>query len=139
MNIATSNSSCQLCNTLGGELITSNKLYRIVYISDTDYPGYIRLIVNEHIKEMTDLPATDCHKIFSAILLIEQVLRSELNPDKINIASFGNMTPHVHWHIIPRYINDKHFPNPIWGLVTNPDYVPPKIDVDQLKRNLRNL
>ena len=108
------NSPCQLCNSVGGELILSNSLYRIVHVLDPDYLGYIRLIINQHIKEMTDLSLSDRHEVFSALMSIERVLRDELNPDKINIATLGNMTPHVHWHIIPRYVNDKHFPNPIW-------------------------
>jgi diadenosine tetraphosphate (Ap4A) HIT family hydrolase len=23
--------------------------------------------------------------------------------------------PHLHWHIIPRFEGDPHYPNPIWG------------------------
>ena len=35
--------------------------------------------------------------------------------EKINLASLGNKTPHLHWHVIPRFKLDRHFPNPIWG------------------------
>ena len=38
-----------------------------------------------------------------------------LEPHKINLASFGNLTPHLHWHVIPRFEDDPHFPNSIWG------------------------
>ena len=38
-----------------------------------------------------------------------------VNPDKINLASLGNMVPHLHWHVIPRFRDDRHFPEPIWG------------------------
>jgi diadenosine tetraphosphate (Ap4A) HIT family hydrolase len=38
-----------------------------------------------------------------------------LHPDKINLASFGNVVPHLHWHVIPRFEDDAHFPAPIWG------------------------
>ena len=54
-------------------------------------------------------------ELIKKIVHTEKVLRDLLNPDKINIASLGNMTPHLHWHIIPRYRNDSHFPNSIWG------------------------
>ena len=37
------------------------------------------------------------------------------NPDKINLASLGNLTPHVHWHVIPRFYDDDHFPDSIWS------------------------
>ncbi len=38
-----------------------------------------------------------------------------MQPDKMNVASLGNMTPHVHWHIVPRFRDDRHFPHPIWA------------------------
>jgi diadenosine tetraphosphate (Ap4A) HIT family hydrolase len=41
-----------------------------------------------------------------------------MKPDKINLASLGNMTPHLHWHVIPRFVDDKHFPAPIWATPT---------------------
>jgi diadenosine tetraphosphate (Ap4A) HIT family hydrolase len=45
------------------------------------------------------------------------VVREVMQPEKINLASFGNMVPHLHWHVIPRYTDDVHFPQPVWGQV----------------------
>jgi diadenosine tetraphosphate (Ap4A) HIT family hydrolase len=25
------------------------------------------------------------------------------------------MVPHLHWHLIPRYVDDAHFPAPVWA------------------------
>ncbi|MGH6609869.1 MAG: HIT family protein, partial [Burkholderiaceae bacterium] len=41
--------------------------------------------------------------------------REVLQPTKMNLASLGNMTPHLHWHVIPRFADDLHFPRPVWG------------------------
>jgi len=49
------------------------------------------------------------------VFATEAALREVLAPDKINLASLGNMIPHLHWHIIPRYLDDPHFPRPIWA------------------------
>jgi ABC-type multidrug transport system fused ATPase/permease subunit len=38
-----------------------------------------------------------------------------LSSDKINIASFANYLPKVHWHIMARFKTDSHFPEPVWG------------------------
>ena len=46
---------------------------------------------------------------------LEAGLRELLQPDKINLASLGNAVPHLHWHVIPRFRGDPHFPSPIWG------------------------
>ncbi len=52
----------------------------------------------------------------NAVFAIEATLRELLHPDKINLASLGNVAPHLHWHVIPRYRDDRHFPAPIWAV-----------------------
>jgi diadenosine tetraphosphate (Ap4A) HIT family hydrolase len=68
-----------------------------------------------HIKEMTDLINSKRHELMGIVFMVESVLRENLNPDKINLATLGNITPHLHWHIIPRYRHDNHFPESIWS------------------------
>lgn len=113
---------CVLCEAGNEQLIYANEIFRIILVNDIFYPGYVRLILNQHIAEMSDLDETTASMIFSTLLKIERCIRSVFKPDKINLASLGNMVPHVHWHIIPRYKNDRNFPNPIWGSITHPDY-----------------
>jgi diadenosine tetraphosphate (Ap4A) HIT family hydrolase len=113
---------CQLCFPKHENIIFTNDLFRVIHVGDEYYPGYIRIILNEHAIEMTDIDMESANRIFSALLIIERQIRNILNPDKINLASFGNMVPHLHWHIIPRYKNDRHFPNPIWGDIVNAKY-----------------
>lgn len=125
---------CVLCKNEEKEILFSNDLFRIIYVEDEFYFGYIRLILNRHVSEMTDIDPTDAHKIFSALLIIERCIRDTLNPDKINLASLGNMVPHLHWHIIPRYKNDRHFPNPIWGMITNEEYLVPEKIINNTKK-----
>jgi diadenosine tetraphosphate (Ap4A) HIT family hydrolase len=93
--------------------------WRIVRVDDPNYPGFCRVILNKHVREMTDLPQAEQQTLMSVVFAVEQTIRQLYQPDKINLASFGNMVPHVHWHIIPRWINDRHFPEPIWGNVHN--------------------
>lgn len=116
--------SCFFCHNIGGEALFNNDLFRIVEVKDKNYPGYLRVVLNNHIKELTDLSEEDNLTIYRAVMKCEQIVRKLFSPEKINLASFGNMTPHVHWHIIPRFLGDLHFPNPTWGEVTNPDYLP---------------
>jgi diadenosine tetraphosphate (Ap4A) HIT family hydrolase len=51
----------------------------------------------------------------ASVLIVERVLREQLAPDKVNLASLGNVVPHLHWHVIARFEADSHFPQPIWG------------------------
>jgi len=86
-----------------------------VLIGDFDHPAYCRVILNAHRKEMTDLAETERARLMNTVLAVERALRELLEPEKINLASFGNMVPHLHWHIIPRFAGDPHFPNPVFG------------------------
>jgi len=36
-------------------------------------------------------------------------------PTKINLASLGNMVPHLHWHVIARFEGDARWPAPVWA------------------------
>ena len=53
--------------------------------------------------------------MMNVVFAVETAIREIIHPDKINLASLGNKTPHLHWHVIPRFENDKHFPNSHWG------------------------
>ncbi len=89
--------------------------FRVVLVDDHNYPGFCRVIWNAHVKEVTDLPELDRMLLMDVLWQVELVVREVMQPEKINLASFGNMVPHLHWHIIPRYVDDAHFPQPVWG------------------------
>jgi len=107
--------SCELCDTPGGVLLWQGARCRVVRINEPGYPGFCRVIWNTHVKEMSDLDVAERAHCMAVVFGVEQALRSLLQPDKINVASLGNMVAHVHWHVIPRFADDPHFPQPIWG------------------------
>jgi len=89
---------------------------RVVHAPELDHPGLLRVIWHAHVREMTDLSAADRRHVMEAVFAAEHALREVLGPLKINLASFGNMVPHLHWHVIPRHEDDPHYPNAIWGV-----------------------
>ena len=107
--------NCELCITTEETLLWRGQHCRVILVADVDYPGFCRVIWNDHIKEMTDLPVQMRAELMNTVFAVESAVREVMQPEKINLASLGNMTPHLHWHVIPRYIDDKHFPNSIWA------------------------
>jgi diadenosine tetraphosphate (Ap4A) HIT family hydrolase len=107
--------NCDLCQTAGGEILWQDAYCRVILVDDPAYPGFCRVIWHEHIKEMSDLTPTEQQRLMRTVFAVESAIREALKPDKINLASLGNMVPHLHWHVIPRFKHDMHFPNPIWG------------------------
>jgi len=106
---------CELCDHDGGELIWRDSRCRVVYVDEPGYRGFCRVIWADHVKEMTDLPEDGRANLMRAVFAVEAVLREMMRPQKVNLASLGNLTPHLHWHVIPRFSEDPHFPNPVWG------------------------
>ena len=128
--------SCPLCDKPGGEVLWQDDFCRVVLVTDTpDYPGFCRVILNHHVKEMTDLAPQDRARLMDMVWKTEQALRSVMHPDKINIASLGNVVPHLHWHVIPRFLRDRHFPNPIWGKARREAVVHPEASIGASLRN----
>jgi len=108
--------SCVLCETPSSPLLFEDARLRVILVDDEpDYPGFCRVLWKAHVREMTDLAADDRAHLFDWVLRVEAALRAELNPDKINLASLGNVVPHLHWHVIPRFADDAHFPAPVWA------------------------
>lgn len=107
--------SCELCDSSGGEVLWQNELCRVVLVQERDYPGFCRVILKQHVSEMTDLNAATRQRLMRVVFAAERALRKLMRPEKINLASLGNVTPHLHWHVIPRFADDRHFPNSVWG------------------------
>ena len=106
---------CELCGSPGGAVLWQNDLCRVVRVDDPDYPGFVRVILRRHVREMTDLEPAERDKLMAVVFAVEAAVRETMRPDKMNLASLGNLTPHLHWHVIPRYADDRHFPGPVWA------------------------
>jgi len=112
--------SCELCNRTGGDLLWQGAFCRVVYVEEPGYPGFCRVIWQAHVKEMTDLSEAERIHLMEIVFAVESVLREQLDPAKINLASLGNAVPHLHWHVVPRHADDPHFPQPIWSTPKRP-------------------
>jgi diadenosine tetraphosphate (Ap4A) HIT family hydrolase len=102
-----------------GELIWRGDDCRVILVNDPDLPGFCRVIWNHHIAEMTDLTYGEREHLMTLVFAVEEAIRHVMHPDKINIAALGNMVPHIHWHVIPRYKDDAFFPGSAWSTRTH--------------------
>lgn len=112
--------SCELCREAGGEILFQHPKLRVVLVDDALYPGFCRVVWQDHLREMTDLASADRALFMQVVWQVEQAVRTVLRPQKINLASLGNLTPHLHWHVIARNEGDAHFPQPVWGVQQRP-------------------
>jgi diadenosine tetraphosphate (Ap4A) HIT family hydrolase len=98
-----------------GQLIWRGDDCRIILVNDPDLPGFCRVIWNQHVAEMTDLTYSEREHLMTLVFAVEEAVRHVMHPDKMNVAALGNVVPHIHWHIIPRYQDDAYFPGSVWS------------------------
>jgi diadenosine tetraphosphate (Ap4A) HIT family hydrolase len=106
---------CAFCDGIGGTLVFQSAKFRVIRASEAGFPAFYRLVWTEHVREFSDLPRADRYLCMDAVAQVEQLLRQHLQPAKVNLASLGNLVPHLHWHIVARFEWDSHFPSPLWA------------------------
>lgn len=131
--------TCELCTQPGGTILWQSSRCRVIRVADPHYPGFCRVIWTDHVREMTDLDPDSRNHLMQVVFAVEAVVRRLFSPDKINLASFGNVVPHMHWHIIPRWRDDRHFPEPVWGSVRRDgEGARPEVSDSELAQALRH-
>ncbi len=93
--------------------VFSNDLIR-VEIEESEIP-WLKIFTQVERREFSECSSEEKSAIFSALDVIEKEMLSYYQPAKINIASFGNYMPLVHWHVMARFKEDSYFPEPMWG------------------------
>lgn len=115
-----SETPCALCKTDGGRLIWRGAEFRLIRADDALLPAFYRVVWNAHVAEFSDLSALQRLTCLDAVALAEQSLRETLVPDKVNLASLGNVVPHLHWHVIARWRWDAYWPQSAWSAAQRP-------------------
>jgi len=85
-----------------------------IEIEESEIP-WLKIFTQIPYKEMSEVPTDIKLTIYTLLDVIEKEMLAYYRPKKINIASFGNYMPHVHWHIMARFEEDSYFPEPMWG------------------------
>jgi diadenosine tetraphosphate (Ap4A) HIT family hydrolase len=106
---------CPLCALDAAEALWANDQCFVISAEIAGVGTICRVVWREHIREMSALDAAARGAFMDVVFGVEAVLRTLARPAKINLASLGNLVPHLHWHVIPRYLDDAHFPDAIWA------------------------
>jgi len=103
-------------------IIIQKRLIMIIYEDFSVYVQkeeseipWLKIFTKEPYKELGDVPKGLRTKLWDIYDIIEYEMKQYYKPKKINMASFANMLPRVHIHVMARFENDSHFPNPMWG------------------------
>lgn len=115
-NLIMMTSPCPICTAQNEEILLQTPNLRVIAVhNEANAPAFCRVIWQDHVAEMADLSAAQRHEIMDMVYRVEAAMREVLQPSKINLASLGNVVPHLHWHVIARFADDACFPAPIWA------------------------
>ncbi len=106
---------CVFCEEVGGRLLQHHEDFRVVAIDDIELPGCARVVWNHHVAELSELNETQRLLLMQALHETDLRIRTLHKPHKINIASFGNKVPHLHFHFIARWKTDPWWPESTWS------------------------
>lgn len=82
---------------------------------DQFFTGYCFLFAKGHLIDFARLDKAVRYGMIDEMTRVANVLQTLFSPDKINYELLGNMVPHIHWHIVPRFTSDLLWPRPIWS------------------------
>jgi diadenosine tetraphosphate (Ap4A) HIT family hydrolase len=112
-----------------------------LYLSKNQtYRGQCALIFDlRHAARPDQLTPAEWAAFCADLYRAQDAVVSVTKPDHVNIESLGNVVPHLHWHIIPRYLGDPRWGMPIWTtpLSAMPDRRLNAADVEGLLGELR--
>jgi len=76
---------------------------------------WLKIFTKEPYCELGDMPKSLRKRLWNLYDIVEYEMKNYYKPTKINMASFANVLPRVHIHVMARFENDSYFPNPMWG------------------------
>jgi len=111
-----------------------------LYLSKNQtYRGHCQLVFDpRHVARVDQLSAAEWSALSADLFKAQSAIMRTVGADHLNVESLGNVVPHVHWHIVPRYLNDPRWGSPIW-LTSLDDMIDTRLPVDEQDALVRSL
>jgi len=121
-----SQETCPLCcdPSRGCELIGDLSITRAYLQKSANFRGYCILVLKHHAVELDDLAAEERSALIEDIARVANAVRRVCNPVKLNYEILGNVVPHIHVHIIPRYQTDPAWDRAAWFALPDEETLP---------------
>lgn len=104
------------------------------------FRGYTIFLCKKHITELHFLEINFRGKFLKELCFVSEAVYKCFRPYKLNYEILGNVYPHLHCHIFPRYKNDTGVKDPVWfkvsELAKSDEFIPGEDELICLKKDL---
>jgi len=109
-------------------------LCKLLVCNDSAYPWFILVPRVEGAQDIYQLDWQQQQQLLNESSMLSELLMTEFQGDKMNVAALGNVVPQLHIHHVVRFKTDISWPKPIWGQRALTPYTESEIQL--LKENL---
>ncbi len=109
---------CPMCTKWLDEpefLVAELEFTRVLLNRDQFFTGYCFVVAKDHVTELFHLESAQRGILMEEVNAVAAAVAAAFRPDKVNYELLGNMVPHMHWHVVPRFRSDPLWPRPLWA------------------------
>jgi diadenosine tetraphosphate (Ap4A) HIT family hydrolase len=93
----------------------------VLYLhTDQFFPGWSVLVLRRHATELFELERDELARVMEEVSDAARALKIAFGARKVNYALFGNLVPHIHWHLVPRLVTDPAPLEPVFAVTHEP-------------------
>jgi diadenosine tetraphosphate (Ap4A) HIT family hydrolase len=91
---------------------------KVYLFKEQSHEGRVIVAHKKHVSELIDLSEEERNDFFADVDRVAKALHAAFHPDKINYGAYGDTVKHLHFHLVPKYMDGYE-----WGTVfaMNPD------------------
>lgn len=78
------------------------------------FRGYTLFLCKHPAPDLENLPRDLRFQFLREMALVSEAVSKVVQPHKMNVESLGNMAPHLHFHLFPRYLSESEPTKPVW-------------------------
>jgi diadenosine tetraphosphate (Ap4A) HIT family hydrolase len=112
------NNECQFCDPINrwpeSHVVGSLKSSIVLLSQDQYFNGWCLVVSKEHVVDLFDLSFAKRSALEADVCIVSRGIQKLFSPDIMNYAAFGNVIPHLHWNVMPRYKGDGLWGAPPW-------------------------
>lgn len=103
------------CRAGGFDSFVAELPHSFVILGDAQfYRGYCVLLAKRHVTEIHLMAPDEARALLDEMVAVGRAIAAVTRPLKLNYECLGNLEPHVHWHVFPRYQADAMRAAPVW-------------------------